>query len=127
MELIHAYSRQQAIMDGFLVDVSETAKEAGFKYPVALTHAAYEACVAWTSTDSEKKGVPQDESGRLWDVVYMAMLNARRSQASEFTYEVFCVPREGNTTSPQSTKLKAECGPGDTLDPVITIMLPNED
>ncbi len=127
MEIIHTYSRQQAIEDGFLVDVTKIAKEAGFKYPVALTHAAYEACVAWNDADSERKGLPQDESGRLWDVLYMAMFSARRSDTSEFVYNLFCVPKAGSKTTPQRTQLKAVCSSGDTLDPVVTIMLPNED
>jgi hypothetical protein len=37
--VIHMYTREQAIADGQLVDVSETpeAKEAGFRIPVCLT------------------------------------------------------------------------------------------
>ena len=31
--VLHAYTRAQAIEDGILVDVSETAREAGFKIP----------------------------------------------------------------------------------------------
>ena len=34
-------SRAQAIEDGVLVDVSDIAKEAGFRYPVALTSALW--------------------------------------------------------------------------------------
>lgn len=126
-ELIYSYSRKQAIEDGFLVDVSEVAKEAGFLHPVALTHAAYESCVAWNETDSERKRLHQDESGRLWDVIYMARFNAKRSKSSQFIYDLFCVPKNGNETSPQRIRLKAVCGPGDTLEPVITIMLEGED
>jgi len=37
--VIDAYSRAQAIEDGVLVDVSATAREAGLRYPVALTRA----------------------------------------------------------------------------------------
>ncbi len=44
--LIHAYTRAQAIADGMLIDASKLAKEAGFKYPVALTSAAWADCVA---------------------------------------------------------------------------------
>ena len=40
-DLIHSYSRAQAIEDGVLVDVSETAREAGFTVPVAITRAAW--------------------------------------------------------------------------------------
>ena len=32
-DLIHSYTRAQAIEDGVLVDVSDVAKEAGFKLP----------------------------------------------------------------------------------------------
>ncbi|MCF5089180.1 hypothetical protein GIW57_03195 [Stenotrophomonas sp. PA-6-5C] len=35
-DLIHSYTRAQAIEDGVLVDVSDVAKEAGFKLPVAI-------------------------------------------------------------------------------------------
>lgn len=44
-ELIHSYSRRQANEDGVLVDISETAREAGFTLPVALTAAVYEQYV----------------------------------------------------------------------------------
>ena len=35
--VLSVYTRAQAIEDGFLVDVSETAREAGFRIPVAVT------------------------------------------------------------------------------------------
>src|SRR5262245_32898104 len=65
-DLIHRHSRADALRDGVLIDVSATATEAGFKYPVALTAAAWVKCVV----------VPanvhcQDEAGRLWDVLTM--------------------------------------------------------
>ena len=49
-----------------LIDVSATGREAGFKYPVTLTAAAWAKCVAVPA------GVLcQDEPGRLWDVLTM--------------------------------------------------------
>ena len=45
-DLIHRYSRADALRDGVLIDVSATAKEAGLQYPVALTAAAWAKCVA---------------------------------------------------------------------------------
>src|SRR5260370_21780767 len=65
-DLIHRYSRADAIRDGMLVDVSATATEAGFKYPVALTSAAWAKCVA-----VPPGVICQDETGRLWDVLTM--------------------------------------------------------
>ncbi len=38
---ISAYSRAQAIEDGILVDVSDTAREAGFNIPVAITRTVW--------------------------------------------------------------------------------------
>ena len=35
-DVIFTYTRKQAIEDGVLIDVSEMAMEAGFRYPVAV-------------------------------------------------------------------------------------------
>lgn len=122
---IHSYSRAQAIEDGALVDVSTVAREAGFKYPVAITRAAYVDCVQWTDEDTRRQ-VYQDEAGRLWDVLYMAVLAARLG-GTVIVYEIHCVPRRGTGRKPRRTQLKMIVGPGDTAAPVITIMLPTED
>lgn len=52
-EAISTYTRAQAIEDGVLVDVSEIAKEAGFKFPVAVTRAAWADCVEWSDEDNK--------------------------------------------------------------------------
>jgi hypothetical protein len=58
-DLIHRYTRADAIRDGVLIDVSTVAREAGIRYPVALIAAAWAKCVA------VPPGVlGQDESGR---------------------------------------------------------------
>lgn len=44
-EVIHAYTRAQAIEDGVLVDVSHMACRMGFKFSVAITAAAYHVYV----------------------------------------------------------------------------------
>ena len=36
-DVVSTYTAEQAIEDGIFVDVTETAKEAGIKYPVAVT------------------------------------------------------------------------------------------
>ena len=91
--VIFAYTRKQALEDGVLVDVSGTAREAGFKFPVALTRAVYEDCVVWSEEDS-KRQTHQDESGRLWDVLWMAKLAARQG-GQEIRFQVLRVPRGG--------------------------------
>jgi hypothetical protein len=65
---IHSYTRADALRDGVLIDVSPAAREAGIRYPVALTRAAWQRCV------KVPRGVPcQDEEGRLWDVLWGAI------------------------------------------------------
>ena len=126
-EIIQAYTRAQAIEDGVLVDVSKTAKEAGFVYPVAMTSAAWADCVAWSDEDT-KRQVPQDEFGRLWDVLWMAKIAVKQGNGgTQLLYPLHRVPRGGKAQKPRLIHLKLVCGPGDTPEPVITIMLPDED
>ena len=80
--VIHSYSRAEALDDGELIDVTEKAREVGVLFPCALSRAAWESAVAWTSADTERTGSYQDESGRLRDVVWMFSLAARRSDAA---------------------------------------------
>ena len=126
-EPIHSYTCAQAIEDGVLVDVTKTASEAGFSIPVALTSSAWADCVAWDEGDS-KRQTHQDEAGRLWDVLWMAITAARRSagkQAVEF--QLYRVSRGGRGMRPRLTRLVANIGGGDNGEPVITIMMPGED
>jgi hypothetical protein len=68
-EIVHRYTRADAIRDGVLIDVSAVAREAGIRYPVALTRAAWERCI------TVPPGVLcQDEAGRLWDVLWLLAL-----------------------------------------------------
>ncbi|WP_041373137.1 DUF6573 family protein [Methylobacterium radiotolerans] len=127
-DLVSSYSRAQAIEDGDLVDVTETAREAGFRFPVALTAAVWADCVAWTDEDTRRKRVPQDEAGRLWDVVWMAMLAARRAgNTDRVAYEILRVPLAGGGRRARPVRLVMRIGPGDTPAPVITITTPDED
>ena len=127
-DVISVYTRAQAIEDGQLIDVCETAHEAGFKYPVAVTAAAWADCVAWTEDDNKKQAY-QDESGRLWDVLFMAFHGIRTSKDSgdQLLYQLYRVPRDGHSTEAELITLKLIIGPGDTPEPVITLLLPNED
>jgi hypothetical protein len=120
-ELIYSYSRADALADGVLIDVSETAHEAGIRFPVALTAAAWEQCVA------VPPGVEgQDEAGRLWDVLWMLALAARKADGSTLLFSLH-VRDDNRDGTPPLVTLKALCGPGDHGEPVITVMMPEED
>lgn len=120
-DVIFSYGRAKAIADGVLRDVSAMAEEAGFRYSVALTSAAWADCVAWP----RRCGEGQDEPGRLWDVLSMARLAVRRATGATVRFTVLVRPVRGHP--PQAQRLKMVVGPGDDLEPVITIMLPSED
>ena len=118
--LIYAYTRRQAIKDGVLVDVTALAKEAGFKYHSAMTHAA------WTKYVQVPEACPwQDHEGRLWDVLWMLHVAIKRTPESNPIY--FSVMVQNEPGPAKEVKLKAVCGPDDSGQPCVTIMLPNED
>lgn len=118
-DVIWSYSRAEAVADGVLIDVSELAREAGFRYPVALTSAAWHDCVAVASTDHV-----HDETGRLWDVLnvlrYVVKMNPDRSEIR------FCVDVADENEHVTRVWLKCQCGFGDDPEPVLTVMLPEE-
>ncbi len=118
--LIHAYTRAQALADGFLVDVTAQARQTGFVWPVAVTR------TVWSMIEA----IPvahacEDLAGRLHDVLWMAFLAIRRapSGGSELLYQLIL----HTATAPDEVTLKLVTGPGDDGEPVVTIMLPDED
>jgi hypothetical protein len=127
-EVISVYTRAQALADGVLIDAGAMVHECGFRWPVALTAAAWNDCVAWSESDNERQ-IHQDPSGRLWDVLYMAAYAARNpaDAVSQRLFELYRVPRDGHSTEAETTRPKLVVGPGDGGEPVITILLPNED
>jgi uncharacterized protein DUF6573 len=138
-EVLSSYSRAQAIEDGVLVSLNDPSftfrpglnicAEAGIKFPVAITIAAF----AKTVSELDAPLPPcQDISGRLWDVLSMFKWAAKRG-GSEIRFPLtvinwVCVGgKRINRTKRETVILKALCGPGDNGEPVITILLPEED
>jgi hypothetical protein len=120
-DVIYSYSRKQAIEDGVLVDASELAREAGFRFPVALTRSVWCECV------EVPEGVTgQDETGRLWDILQMLRWAIKKSQGGESELLFELLVRNDNRQA-RTVRLKSHCGPGDEGEPVITIMRPDED
>lgn len=124
--VIFSYTRAQAIADGVLVDVSEMAQEAGIKWPVAVTGRVWGLI---EPTEAEQR-FGQSTSGRLWDTLSMLRFAIARSSGRELFYKVIYATEMKSTKNrlKQVTEtLKAVSGPGDAGEPVITIMLPEED
>ncbi len=127
-EVISTYSRAQALDDGVLVDAGPMARECGFRWPTAISAAAWADCVVWTDADSARQ-VHQDQAGRLFDVLFMAChaIRSSRSGGDRLMFQLYRVPRDGTSTEPAITTLKLIVGPGDEGEPVVTILLSDED
>jgi hypothetical protein len=127
-EVIYAYTRQQAINDGVLVDLMqpelvELVQNAGIKYPVTMTAEAFHDYVELTPKAQE---AGNDLKGRLWDVLWMlrVAIQKQRSHSPEIMFQFYCVT---DRIKPRLCTLKAVCGPGDQGEPVLTIMHPWQD
>lgn len=118
--VISSYSREQALEDGVLVDVSDTAREAGWRFHTAVTAALWADIQTIPARYSH-----EDTQGRLWDVLWMSSLSARKAKpgVSQFAFELI-LHREG--IRKEHVQLLAHCGPGDNAEPVITIGYPSD-
>ena len=122
-EPIYTYTRKQAIADGFQIDVTKTAQEAGIKFPVFITRAV------WDQFVTVPPGVTgQDEAGRLWDIVWMTRFAIIRSRPGADRIQVGLYVRNDNRRS-RLVKLIATCGALDIDDPqpAITVMTIDDD
>lgn len=142
-DMIHTYTREQAIEDGGLIDVTATAREAGLRHPVAVTNQV------WVKVIEPPKMLGQSEEGRLWDVVWMlrsaivGMVKPTKHYREGLNdiihfqlYAQMLVSRQKTAKGKvidykrlekQLITLKAVCGPGDHMEPVITVMFPEQD
>ena len=121
-ELVFKYTREDALSDGVLVNVSETAKKLGFKYPVAITERLYTALSNIPEVHSH-----ETYEGRLRDVLWMCYLEARKTVKDQMLFKVILHTENVIRENEPPIALKSMCHPGDNLEPVITIMFPDED
>ncbi|MDP6633664.1 MAG: hypothetical protein QGG42_02085 [Phycisphaerae bacterium] len=121
MPVIFSYTRAQAIEDGVLIDLTEWAKETGFRYPLACTTAVWNDYVA---PNEDLRLLGQSERGRAHDLLWMLLCAVRRGSGDRIDFETLFLQSPHRRIT---ARFKAVCGPGDDGQPVITIMLPNED
>ena len=113
--IVHSYTREQALTDGTLIDLSGFEEFNKMWKPTAACTVA-----VWALIQSAIRDHDHDLAGILWDISCMARLAAKNSgDASTIRFDVII----GRTVCP----LKMHLGPGDTLEPVLTVMLAGED
>ncbi len=132
IEVIYAYTRAQALADGVLVDVSAMAKEAGFRYPTAITADLHAAL----TPNLRERSFGQSFEGRLWDVLFIASLAARRTvwgSQAVFSISQSVCPTSRGRLHRRTLHLWIVIGPGDPgngpnsmPEPVVTIGFPED-
>lgn len=112
-DVIHSYTRAQAIRDGVLVDLT-TIPSVGeaWIHPIACTSAV------WGFIISSGK-----DPAFVCHMVATAAFYAGKSAARKPSDTLFFSVPFGAKWQ----QLKLHCGPGDAGEPVLTLMLPHED
>jgi len=124
-EVVASYTRKEAIADGFQIRIPDDIRsEAGIRYPVYVTR------IVWDRYLKVPAGMGcQDMEGRMWDMLYMFVLSAKRNNiSSKFEYRVlFQMNRDqaweknerrvGHNPEHREVILIAEVGANDIDDP----------
>lgn len=123
-DVIHRVTRAELLANGDLVEVpQDLARQAGWTVPMAICRGAWAETVAWTPEDGQHSG--QSETGRLWDVLFVAMVHARaRKETDRFVFPIYVVERR--TARTVKHVLMCVCGPDDVGNPCVTIGFPEE-
>ena len=114
-DLIYAYSREDALNDGVLIDITASASKLGFHAHTAMTHG-----VSTEVVDGSLGGLttPAIRMQRVQHLLLSALDAIRR-----------CNKRGDSTVffDAYGVNCKLMIGPGDRGEPVFTVLLANED
>lgn len=123
---ISVYSRSDALRDGVLIEADPNiCREAGIRFPVAITDRLW----GFIDPGNLEEMPGQSVSGRLWDLLWLFETAAKMSRGeSRIKFRVSFQMKTGRTLPRIETiPVIGICGPGDTGEPVITLMLPEDD
>lgn len=121
-EAIHTYTRAQAIADGVLVDLSAASPDVcrqHFNFPIACTSEVW----AIIERAIKNKRCCNDLAGVVHDVLYMSKQNITERSESGVLFQVIIT----GAGRQKVFTFKMICGPGDNAEPVLTLMLPEQD
>ena len=128
-DLIHSYTRKQAIEDGVLINITDVAHRFGFIIPVAVTQTVYNKYIDWSNEDTVRQKIKLDINDRLQEILFMlrCAIKNYNLDVDTLVYLIRVIPRDGQTIKSQHMTHKTMMGPGDQCEPVMTILLPDED
>jgi hypothetical protein len=118
---IYTYTRANALEDGMLHDVNKfiPVEESGYKYPIACTAAV----MAIVEKAVDNKRYLQDYPGIFWDILHMSRYAIVKKTADTIWFNVIIK----GAARKSIYVLKMMVHGGDSGEPVMTIMLPDED
>lgn len=123
---VFCFSRAKAIQEGELIDVTEAAIKAGFKLPVAVTHAAWSSYIERLEEDEHRQTIKEREA-RLKDLLLRLYFECRCNPwQSSFLFRLLIIPKGIYSAKPTQIELKAIIGGDENGDAFITVMLPYE-
>lgn len=135
MPLVSVYLREEAILDGVLVDCTEgvfdeLTRQSGVIFDVAFTRTAYDRYI-------DMPQETQSLGARYWDVLSAYRRVALKAPDTNVVlFEYLAIPngtgmwnneRQSSAPPHYMVQLKATSGPGDRGEPCLTFMLPDED
>jgi len=118
-DLVSSYSQKQAIEDGVLHLIPKDISRDYFKYPVIISNSLMTVIEAAI----ESKKYLNDYRGVMHDVLFIAQLAAKKSNGESMLKTKVTITGAG----PKSVyDLLIVCGPGNNMQPTITIMFPED-
>lgn len=118
-KVLVAYTRQNALDDGVLVDVTKTAEKMGYRVPVAVSGTLM---TRYLRPSEELESAGQSLEGRLCDLLFLLLMAIAREHDGDFlSFKAdFLSDPDGGTAT---VEIFAEMGPDDDGRPVLTVML----
>jgi Family of unknown function (DUF6573) len=112
---------EQALATGALIDVTPTAKELGFSFPVTVTKPLWEVGIAPSQTLTK-----EEQSGRLRDVLMAFRLRLATQQTISPLIDFPALLAFPPSNVPQPIPLFALIQPDEQNRAMVTLLLPNE-
>lgn len=117
---IETCDREQALAAGGLIDVGTPSGWPAVR--VGVTQEVWADCVTWTDADNEQTGADDTASGRLANLLSLALAAlGRRGDAGRVDFKVYRVPRRGHNADARPVELTLVLGVDADARPVATI------
>ena len=103
-------------------EVTETAHDCGFKWPLYINRAAWRDCVQWSDDDSSQQ-VFQSEKVRMIDLLRVCAYTIRTADPEDqkMDFEINRIPRDGESMDASKAKLHIQATLGPDMKPALII------